>query len=75
MVQRKKRSKQIPPPPPDDAPWEEQAAYHEKYDMEDLRKAGYLLPLDEQDKQFIAAVEAEARRLIAARKNRAQGAG
>ena len=60
-VKTKPRSKtKIPPPPGAEASWEEQAAYFEKYDWDDLRKAGYLRPLTKKEQaehdQFVDAL-------------------
>ena len=67
-----KEKKEIPPPPDAKASWEEQAAYFEKYGMEELEQAGYLRQLTEDDQKFVAEVKAEAGRRIAARKARGQ---
>ena len=48
--QRVSNLKEIPPPPGPKASWEEQAAYFEKYDLDDLRRAGYLHPLTKKEK-------------------------
>jgi hypothetical protein len=70
---RKNKGKQeIPPPPDADGSWEEQAAYFEKYGMEELEKAGHLQPLTKGDQKFVQEVKAEAGRRIAARKARGQ---
>ena len=64
------KKKQIPAPPDANASWEEQAAYHEKYSMQELEEAGYLVALSEEEQKGIEEMKAEARRRIAARKAR-----
>jgi hypothetical protein len=52
VIKKRKVSnlKEIPPPPGPEASWEDQAAYFEKYDWDDLRLAGYLHPLTKKEK-------------------------
>lgn len=72
MNKDKTKNKEIPPPPDENASWEEQAAYFEQYETEELEKAGHLQPLDDEDRKFINEVKEEAARRIAARKARGQ---
>lgn len=69
---QKKNKKQIPPPPDANGSWEEQAAYFEKYDRDELEKAGHLQPLSDADHKVVEEVRAEAGKRIAARKARGQ---
>lgn len=67
-----KNKDEIPLPPDADASWEEQAAYFEKYGMEELEKAGHLQALTKDDQNFVKEVKAEVGRQIAVRKARGQ---
>ncbi len=71
MTQHKEK-KEIPPPPDANASWEEQAAYFEKFGLEELEKDGHLQPLTEDEQKFVDEVKAEAGRRIASRKTRGQ---
>lgn len=71
-MSKDKNGKVIPPPPDANASWEEQAAYFEKYGMEELEKAGHLQALTGDDEKFVEEVKAEAGRRITARKARGQ---
>lgn len=71
-MSKNKDKKQIPTPPDANASWEEQAAYFEKYGMDELEAAGHLQPLTKDDQKFVEEVQAEAGRRIAARKARGQ---
>jgi hypothetical protein len=51
-----KKQKQIPAPPDAASSWEEQAAYFEKYDLDDLESADHLEPLTEADQDFVKSV-------------------
>src|SRR5271166_641977 len=64
--------KSIPPPPGPDVSWEEQAAYFEKYDLNELEQAGYLQPMNKEDIRFVEQVQEAARTRIAQRKSRSQ---
>jgi hypothetical protein len=70
--QPKTKNREIPPPPGKNASWDEQAAYFEKYDWEDLKKAGYVKPLTDEDKKFVEEVRKAARDNLAAKAARAQ---
>jgi hypothetical protein len=63
---------ETPGPPDADASWEEQAAYLEKYGLEELEKAGHLRALTKDDESFVQEVKVEARRRIGERKARGQ---
>jgi uncharacterized protein YifE (UPF0438 family) len=67
-----KEKKEIPPPPDSTASWEDQAAYFEKYGMDELEAAGHLQPLTEEDQQFVDEVKTEAGKRVSARKERGQ---
>ncbi|MBS2010061.1 MAG: hypothetical protein JST01_23635 [Cyanobacteria bacterium SZAS TMP-1] len=70
MINKKK--KQISAPPDVTSSWEEQAAYFEKYDLDDLESEGHLEPLTEADHDFVKSVTKAASDKIAARKARGQ---
>jgi len=69
-MKKNRKPKLIPPPPGPDASWEEQAAYFEMYDSEQLEAAGYVQELTPEDQKIVEGVRQEAGRLIAARKDR-----
>jgi len=69
-MKKTKKTKKIPPPPGPECSWEEQAAYFEKYDLEQLEAAGYATELTPEDMEDIEAIRQEAAKLIAARKER-----
>jgi hypothetical protein len=67
-----KKKKQIPAPPNASSSWEEQAAYFEKYDLDDLELAGHVEPLTEADQDFVKSMTKAASDKVAARKARGQ---
>ncbi len=67
-----KKKKQVPSPPLASKSWEEQAAYFEKYDLDDLESADQLEPLTKADQSFVKSVTKAASDKIAARKTRGQ---
>jgi hypothetical protein len=64
--------KTIPHPPGPEVSWEDQAAYFEKYGLNELEQAGYLEPLDKEDIQLVKKVQEAAGSRIALRKGRSQ---
>ena len=62
-----KKKKQIPAPPDATSSREEQAAYFEKHDLEDLESADHLEPLTEADQDFVKSVTKAASDKTAAR--------
>ncbi len=71
----KKKSKivkKIPPPPGPSISWEEQSAYFEKYGLDELKKAGYIEAMTDEDLAFVKQVQKIARTRIAQRTNRRQ---
>jgi len=71
-MSKNKQKNDIPPPPGPNAAWQDQAAYFEKYEMDQLKEAGHLEPLSEEDEKFIGRVKEEAGQRISARQTRAQ---
>jgi hypothetical protein len=67
-----KKKKQLPAPPDAASSWEDQAAYFEKYDLDDLESAGHLEPLTEADQDFVKSVTKAASDKATARKARGQ---
>jgi hypothetical protein len=67
-----KKKKQTPAPPNASSSWEEQAAYFEKYDLDDLESAGHLEPLTEADQDFVKSMTKTVSEKVAARKARGQ---
>jgi hypothetical protein len=62
--------KNLPPPPGRKASWEEQAEYFEKYDWDDLRRAGYLRPLTKKEEAEQAQLERAIRTHLAMRRKK-----
>lgn len=67
-----KKKKHIPPPPDAASSWEQQAAYFEKYDLDDLESADHLEPLTEADQDFVKSVTEAASDKVDTRKVRGQ---
>jgi hypothetical protein len=71
-MKEKKPAKKIPAPPGPEVSWEEQAAYFEKYGMEELEKAGYMRDLTASEKDELEELSELARKRVEARKSRSQ---
>lgn len=69
--QKVSNPKKIPPPPGRGASWDEKAAYFEKYDWDDLRRAGYLRPLTKKEEAEQAQLDRAIRNHLATRKRKA----